>query len=356
MTETSKLSLCRGGNIFWARRGARKAKSAEVSVNSTDFTWWPCIVFLSWADAANSGFMNGRDNKPKTSVSIHGCFSKVTVENLKKNLVPMRVVLSSKQIINKDKKVVVHFLGRSSRRLSSWATVAISGLRLYRKNAIEMMSLYKEKINRFDWQDLLDAVEEASILIEDPSFGPTNLVKKLTSTENENSSQRPQNFDDWKSGTESQTQSQHAANFSQAVKFIANLELSKTEKLVRSEKLNIPSKTAVRTAEGSPSRISPERSTLDSSLAEKSGIASKSLCGNVEDNMEDNVEQRESSIAQTVAPTAEGSPSQISPERSTLDSALAKKSGIAAKSLCVNVESNAKENLLQCGSIIITQP
>jgi len=229
-------------------------------------------------------------------VRIAGCRRPVAAKHLARNLVPERAALRPRRAKHnvsgkkgprpKQNRVVAHFLGlcgssssssdaaNSHRRTSSptqksstsspststsshlssppmWAAVDMTSLRPYRSDLIDVLRSSENRVARSDWTDLLRAVDEASLALEDRDLTAKEMMKTIRvrkrrekseeaeerrrkreaeeaeSGDHEGSSkelsvtqkQTPEYFVDWGSsgnGTQSQTQTQsQMSQFSQ---------------------------------------------------------------------------------------------------------------------------------------------
>lgn len=249
------------GTLCWTRRpisrknidlSNRKSKSHNDNIMS-ETLWWPSLIYPKWSEAANHGGLmestiissssssstKKRKSDKKEGVLIVGCRDKVSMLHLKKNMVPKKVALNhDENKLLKKPKVVAHYLGlqtnyvdqnelQRDRQVPSWTAVTEEEVIHYSKNVLTILIMYKDKIHRHDWQSLLNAMKEASIVTENPHLDPDNLVQILISEirkkrrihddednedqNNVNTTQTPEFFDDWKTlsrGSQSQSQSQ----------------------------------------------------------------------------------------------------------------------------------------------------
>ena len=175
------------GAVAWARRpgAASTGASADANASTSDWFWWPVLLFPTWKDAAHTGLMDlsSSDAKGEAKIQILGCKRTVAVDQLRSNRCPQSAVL--RPIVpnrpdrpGRQNRVVAHFLGlrpcqlpsKSHRNIddfADWAAIDAMSLRPYRDHAHDILSWCRGRVTRHDWVDLLRAVDEASELLQD---------------------------------------------------------------------------------------------------------------------------------------------------------------------------------------------
>ena len=263
------------GAVAWARRDSPSASGL----------WWPVVLYPTWASAAkDSGLMDlsatqsahqGNDDKQssKQLIPLVGVKRPVNLTYLKENKVPKAVVLRPRPAgagpmarPGPQNRVVAHFLGLSTPEhvadasMAAWGAVDMASLRPYRRDCRDVLAACRGKVGRDDWVDLLRAMDEAAMVLDDWTIASKELLQSVpeekqsasstkkasakstalrgkadnvvdtaknddNNKDNDNDDdeeslgQTPEFYDDWK-GTESQsqrnTQFSQVFNFSQA--------------------------------------------------------------------------------------------------------------------------------------------
>lgn len=227
------------GVLAWIKR--------KSSRNTSDPLWWPSILYPSWSYAATqSVFMTfsnsgGYDTDGTAYVAgsidvmIEGCKKKISVEYLRKNMVPQKAALGSARggvnsplkkpkhsTLNKTpiRRVVAHYLGLDAHKshTANWAAAdpsSPSNVQLYtEKNCIRFYLSYKNKIHPNDWKDFVLAMKEAAVVLSNSNYDPKVLLSKMDIPEEErqdNLDPTPEFYVEWTS--QSQTQSQKFSQF-----------------------------------------------------------------------------------------------------------------------------------------------
>ena len=226
---------------------------------------------LSATQSAHQG--NDDKQSSKQPIPLVGVKRPVSLTYLKENKVPKAVVLRPRPAgagpmarPGPQNRVVAHFLGLSTPEhladasMAAWGAVDMASLRPYRQDCYDVLAACRGKVGRDDWVDLLRAMDEAAMVLEDWTIAskellqsvpeekqPVSSTKKASAkstslqgeaanvvdtaknddnkddndddVEEESLGQTPEFYDDWK-GTESQsqrnTQFSQVFNFSQA--------------------------------------------------------------------------------------------------------------------------------------------
>ena len=221
MSESDKAWVRNPGALAWAilPPAAITELLASSSTSSSPITkttnkninnksngikyYWPVILYPSWSYAAkDSGLISNISNRnsPRKHdggsqttqrVSFIGCKTSVTLDQLKKNMVPKRVALGSSSVKGQAlrPKVVAYFLGLSTMS-SSWSAVHIRDVKLYSmencRDVLSEYSTFSQRIKSNDcekqefeliWTFFMLAMEEASIVCEQKVYNPRYLMK-----------------------------------------------------------------------------------------------------------------------------------------------------------------------------------
>ena len=199
---------------------------------------WPCILYPSWSKAmTQSGLIT--DEKV---LKLIGCKKSTAVTDLAKNSVPKIAALGSGLNGSKFRpKVVVHYLGLDEE--PSWGSVKVDLIKQYTiescsdvlRNVMEKCAENDGSAFRCKVQALYLAMQEASIVMGKPSYNPKNICndceienllecekKSIRSNAHKKDVQEeqltPENFDDWRLGGSTQTNSQsQTQSFSQGI-------------------------------------------------------------------------------------------------------------------------------------------
>ena len=270
------------GAVAWARRDSPSASGL----------WWPAILYPTWSSAAKdsglmdlsaahgtSGSKQGTEEKQaKQPIPLVGVKRPVNLSYLRANKVPMAVVLRPRPPgagpmarPGPQNRVVAHFLGLSTAEhvadssVAAWGAVDMASLRPYRRDCHNVLAACRGKVEvSEDWFDLLRAMDEASVVLEDRTVASKELLrnvpeekqpvggntkkasgksallereaakeaKDIDSTKNDDDKnndnnneaeeaslgQTPEFYDDWKSGI-TESQSQRNTQFSQVFNF-----------------------------------------------------------------------------------------------------------------------------------------
>ena len=175
-------------------------------------------------------------------LKLIGCKKSTAVKDLAKNSVPKIVALGSGLNGSKFRpKVVVHYLGLDEE--PSWGSVKVDRIKQYTiESCTEMLQNVMEKCAEDDGsafrckaKSLYLAMNEASIVMGKPNYNPRNICndceienlleyekKSIRSKAQKKDAQEeeltPENFDDWRLGGTTQTNSQsQTQSFSQGI-------------------------------------------------------------------------------------------------------------------------------------------
>lgn len=220
--------------------GADSVTSSPASISSESSRrmqqLWPVVLYPSWSKAVlKSGLVNDLD-----SLKIVGVKKAILVKDLAKNRVPKRVALGSASATTKFRpKVVAHYLGFGED--ASWTSISAAAVQKYsiescKKILIDLQAECGRADSVDNFASLYQAMQEASILLEKPSYKPENICadfniqNNFRKLEKQNGAQRheksnasnqnndeaeemnftPENFDDWRQGgnTQKGTQTQ----------------------------------------------------------------------------------------------------------------------------------------------------
>ena len=173
-------------------------------------------------------------------LKLIGCKKSTAVTDLAKNSVPKIAALGSGLNGSKFRpKVVVHYLGLDEE--PSWGSVKVDLIKQYTiescndmlRNVMEKCAENGGSVGKF--QTLYLAMQEASIVMGKPSYNPKNICndceienlleyekKSIHSNAQKKDAQEeqltPENFDDWRLGGSTQTNSQsQTQSFSQGI-------------------------------------------------------------------------------------------------------------------------------------------
>ena len=144
-------------------------------------------------------------NSPKKSdsskiqrVTFIGCKTSVTLDQMRKNMVPKRVALGSSSVKGQSlrPRVVAYFLGLSTMS-SSWSAVHVQDVKRYSlDNCKEVLCEYSNFNQRIQtnvskmteleiiWPSFILAMEEASIVSEQKVYNPKSLMKDFIPSTN----------------------------------------------------------------------------------------------------------------------------------------------------------------------------
>ena len=226
-------------NVAWAyEAGALSWVKRKSSKYTSDSLWWPTILYPSWSFASTQSVLmtlqtNEGSSEQIEEIIIEGCKKKISLNHLRKNMVPQKAALgsarnrshggktsSSKKL---PRRVVAHYLGLDSQKsfVANWAAADPSSSSELQKytiaNCKRFYKSYKNKIHPSDWKDFLLAMKEACVAIEDNSYNPKVLFpdKDIDFNEEQEVNPTPEYFTEWTSQSQSQSQSQKMTQFSQ---------------------------------------------------------------------------------------------------------------------------------------------
>ena len=128
----------------------------------------------------------------KQPIPLVGVKRPVDLSYLRENKVPKAVVLRPRPAgagplarPGRQNKVVAHFLGLSTpdhvadASTAAWGAVDMVSLRPYRRDCHDVVAACRGKVGREDWVDLLRAIDEASMVLEDGTVASMELLRSV---------------------------------------------------------------------------------------------------------------------------------------------------------------------------------
>lgn len=273
----------------------------------------------------------GDDDKQasKQPIPLVGVKRPVNLTYLKENKVPRAVVLRPRPAgagpmarPGPQNRVVAHFLGLSTPEhvadasMAAWGAVDMASLRPYRRDCYDVLAACRGKVGRNDWVDLLRAIDEASVALDDWTVAskellqsvpeekqPVSSTKKASTKstamqgedanivgtaknknddnkdndkdeEEESLGQTPEFYDDWK-GTESQ--SQRNTQFSQVFSF-SQAQSYGAQEVATEEKAEV---TSTSSAEVASVEMDDEKKPSADADSQKNGVGDESSVATV---------------------------------------------------------------------------